>query len=562
MSSSVAHDYSRAVSFNNVSDEYLGLEESHPSIDFKDINFGYGSSLMSDISASYYNVEGSTNNYTLKPPIDYKKRKSSFSSTSSTPRKSILKNKLSPQQLQYNLKNSKSFGINYHENLDDLIKHYEPDDQPVDDTSNSTYGSKLKNSTTTGAAKTRRKSYSDMTPEELIALDPQFQTTKSKIDQFKFDSQKTYYLSERKSVVVPKLESHRLKPSSNYKSVNLNYKHDHFRLQRTILTLVDGTTHTMGSLVWMLQSNFLSDGDHVIIGSLLPTSAADDSSSIFKKCEQLISSFLQQLKPDLVLKVTVDYVINEPIQGATTKKDKDVLNYKVFINNLFNQYTPNLLVFGNKCTNPNFKYPMKLKNKNNKDKYLIKFSSYLIKYSTIPVILVNSHVRVSKPRKHSLGSTASIGSSQSSIESVSVKLEDINNDMDRFEEMMRRVSDKSFTEATEYMNMVQQQESQQDNLTVPQIKISDNKVSFNDNVRFNKVHNIYNSQFHRQSAGSAEMYKVKSLLDNSSDSISVTKSSKSEEIPTSGLTIKKIKNGLKKEPVKQEKKKSFWKKIF
>lgn len=526
--------YNQSVSFNNIHEVPITPQDETRNIDFKDINFGYGTSLINDIS-NYYS------NYTTD-----RKRKLLVQGI---PTKLILKNKLSPQQLQYNIENSKCLGKNYHENLDDIIQNYASDQAA--DVPDSTFGNKLKNAngTNLAAKKLRRKSYSEMTDEELMALDPQFQTTKLKIDQFKFDSKKTFYLPERKLVFVPKNEL-KLRPSLNYKSVNLTHKHENFKLNRTLLTIINGKSHSWNSLFWLLESDFLNDGDYLIISSLLPTSLSEHSNLLLEKCHNIIDSFVSHLKPNLRLKITVDLVINEPVQLITTKRDKDALNYKTFINNLYHQYTPNLVIFGNKTANVNFKYPIKLKDANNK--FLVKLSSYLLKYSTIPVIEVNTLLKTkSSLRKPSVVSLNSI-SSNSSISSSDDSFDEIAyNDPSKFSKMIGAVSDKSLNEAREYLNLVQQEET---NANVPQFK-----VSFNNDVQFEKVSSIYNSQLSKLNSGNSEMYKVRSLLNNSSDSLSETKLAKSDQ----GVSLKKIKSGLKKEePKPEKKKKSVWKKIF
>lgn len=535
---SVISDYSRIVSFNNVSNEPY---ESHPTINFNDINFGYGPSVINDISEYYDKGTLNSRDYSLK-------RRKLSAQSGSGPRKLILKNKLSNQQLEYNL-NHGGETINYHENLDDLINNY-------NDKSYSLYGEKLKNSI---ESKPRRKSYSDMTYEELNELDPQYQNTKSKIDQFKFDSQKTYYLPQRKSVTVPKIEVAKSKPNLNYKSINLNYKHEKFKLNRTLLVFIDGRKHTWHSLYYLINSDFLQDNDNVVISSLLPSTEIS-AQLIMDRCERLIKWFLSLMKRQLILRVTVDYVISE----------EKHLDYKKFIKNVFGQYNPNLLLFSNKSANLNFKYPMKI-SKQTQNKYLIKFSSYLIKYSSIPVILVNGQ------RKDRKSSIQSIQSEQSSISSnerngnedndtssdpsscpkPGMELDLTNVNPNTFVDLITKVSDRSLEDSREYLKIMGEEPT-------PAVKpgsVTFNKVSFK-SPKMAKVDSIYNSNLSKIKSNNEEMFKVKSLLE--SDNVSVNKSLKSESSGNSGgLTTKMIKKSLKREePKKPEKKKSFWKKVF
>lgn len=537
---SVISDYSRIVSFNNVTDEPY---EAQSAINFNDINFGYGASVINNISDYYSNNNLSVRDYSLK-------RRKLSAQSGSCPKKLILKNKLSAQQLEYNMNHCRET-INYHENLDDLINNY-------NDKSYSLYGEKLKSG---AEAKPRRKSYSDMTFEELNELDPQYQNTKSKIDQFKFDSQKTYYLPQRKSVAVPKIEVTKSRPNLNYKSINLNYKHEKFRLNRTLLLFVDGRKHTWNSLYYLINSNFLQDYDNLVISSLLPSSVSD-AQLIMNRCERLIKWFLSLLKTQLILRVTVDYVINEEAN----------LDYKKFIKNIFGQYNPNLLLFSNKSSNLNFKYPVKI-SKQTHSRFLIKFSSYLIKYSSIPVILVNGY------RNDRKGSIQSIQSEQSSISSndkigdeynednemnyepqqfypkkgVYIDLSDVN--YNTFADVICKISDKSLEDSKEYLKMMDDEP--------PASKpgsVTFNKVSFK-NRDMAKVDSIYNSNLSKIKSNNEDMFKVKSLLE--ADNVSVSKSVKSESSGNSGLTTKMIKKSLKKEePKKPEKKKGFWKKVF
>ena len=77
------------------------------------------------------------------------------------------------------------------------------------------------------------------------------------------------------------------------------------------------------------------------------------------------------------------------------------------IDHLFKQYQPNLIIIGNKSSNLNFKYPVKMNKLNNL--YLIKLSSYIVKYSTIPVILVGLLIGINDDNSNSSASNSVSG---------------------------------------------------------------------------------------------------------------------------------------------------------
>lgn len=612
--------FSRRVSFNNLDPQYNDVDfHAGPSAgangpsagpdrpQFNDINFGYGASVINDLS--YYDQARP------RPSARAKRKKLS-------PAKSILKNKLSPQQLQYNVRNSKTLGINYHETLEEIagaggggadgingtisstngagISAIGASDSDSDDEMNYTYGRKISSASQGGASqggasasagtalkpaasKLRRKSYSDMTDQELMALDPQFANTKSKIDQFKFDNHKTYYLPAKKQAVPPKLALNKVDAATNYKSINLTYKHDEFRLNRTVLAPVSGRAHTWTSLYWLIHSDFLQDGDYVIVSSLISPRAMEvknPSQLLLEKCTRLIDWFLNELASaaeggaganssansspganysssganssasgansssngansspgasangaganssanastnganastngasasttcggaGLRLKVTVEFIIDESLPNENGNKP--------FFSNLFHQYNPNLLVISNKSSNLNFKYPIKLKEA--KSKFLVKFSSFLVKYSTIPVVILNNGIPVpGLVRAQGLGrelgelerggreldpgslapgthkdSIVSMQSSNSSITSdrddtschssdsahssydsaqgteLYTSSFDLNNAFGVFETMIKRVSDKSLKESREYLQLLEEEGSPQ-----------------------------------------------------------------------------------------------------
>lgn len=348
--------------------------------------------------------------------------------------------------MQYNIQHSKSLGINYHDDLNDLAQNppVGPDgDVLMNDNPN----------------KSRRKSYSEMTNEELMALDPQFQTTKSKVtnvDQFKFDSQSTYYLPSLKKGGLSSsggLKSQSIYPSSNdnnYKSISLTVKHKNYdqtaafvpsdtddsfvNMNRTLLTVISGRRHTWNALDWLLNigdysncDGFLIDGDYLVVTSIIPLKFIKDMEAskkkshsvddiLYKKCQNLLDYIINQLpSPDLKLKITVEFITDVAAESGTSSK-KLLVGNKYMLSHVYKQYQPTLIVVGNRSTNLNFKYPIRLSksgavaptnnessniteeffsmtNNSESGHYLIKLSSYIIKYSTIPVIIVGNSTK-------------------------------------------------------------------------------------------------------------------------------------------------------------------------
>lgn len=534
--------YSRRVSFNSLNPDLNEPVTILP--DNIDINFGYGSSGVNDISKIF----STSPTYTLSSPtstsqIGSKKLKKN-------PSKSILKNKLNHDQLRHNL-NSQT--INYHEV--DM-------DNDSDDDNNKSEEKFIDRPEERG----RRKSYSEMTNEELMALDPQFQVPKtSNLDSYKFDNQKTYYLKNKKNYNVFNTAKNKLSPSHNYKLINLtiqNKKYDSTH-ERTILSLINGRKHTWNTIDWLISSNFLQDNDYIIISSLVPKQIENElnyKQILFKKCENIVNwlfSCDQLVK--LNLKITVELVIDD---SNSTKN---------YIRNLFLQYNPNVLVFGSKRHNLNFKYPVKrdgsgfkpppsiggissvtpVKEKV-KGQYIVKLPSYLIKYSSIPTIIVNP------PLESSTVSCSSSSIDSDLIEGISKPPIDYSN-INTYKNLLLDISTKSLEDLNHFLNHLDP------------VGFDGGGVKFNDSTKFDsKLHSIYSSQRRDLAKSSHEgMYKVKSLID---DAQPITKKNSLSSLnsnlnlgkvqSTGALTNKMIKSSLKKEPMKPEKKKSFWKKVF
>ncbi|KAK6199302.1 uncharacterized protein RJT21DRAFT_3111 [Scheffersomyces amazonensis] len=443
---SLPPSFSRRVSFNNLHPEYLlecpansyvptianSLNPNQSAINSANVSaslnqqsgqastdFGYGSTIYNnDLAKTYSHYTPYRKKLRLPDP----------------PSKSILKNKVSPQQLEFNITGKT---IDYHEDLDLLNDALDlnPNSEP----------------------RSRRKSYSDMTNEELMALDPQFQTTRPKtnVDQFKFDNQKTYYLTSSKRTSISGqgsgASSKLTYPSSNennYKSISITVKHDEYdtvSFGRTLLTVISGRKHTWNSLDWLFLINeyhnqnhtFLIDGDFLIISSLITQKfikeynprhhkrkSIDDY--LYAKGETLIHYLINALfeRFNLKLKITIEFVLeysDEDSSGPliSTPNSNNSWGNKYMLQHLFKQYHPNIILIGNKSSNLNFKYPIKIKKQFEKDEYLIKLASYIVKYSTIPVILVgNNNHEHHFQNPNAISSTSATASGLKFVDSV------------------------------------------------------------------------------------------------------------------------------------------------
>lgn len=571
------------------------------------------------------------------------------------PSKLILKNKLTPQQLSQNLHHALLLGVSYHGNLNDLVNNesdgiirLEADGVVIDVSPNDSEDEDA-GSPTPPQPSSRRKLYSQMTDEELMALDPQFAKPRtSSIDSFKFDSSTTYYSSGRrastgsatlpsqstsKQIVYPSLNE------NNYKSMSLTVRHQDYEVDtpctRTILTVISGRKHTWNSLDWLLltgsdlgkTSTFLQDGDYLVIAGLVPLKFMDGAEStkkqhtldekLYQKCNRLLNYVLDNLPdPLLRLKITVEFVLDIPPSDPLSPnyKKNQHTGTRYMLDNLFKQYQPTLVVVGNKSTNLNFKYPIRKRRQRSSvtsptapalaglakiqltstqssdggpDAYLIKLSSYLTKYLTVPLILVGNNtifhhkteLKVntavtfsdSKPpqaprsileveRKKSTASDISIESynghadsnSASSLEtpeqlheSVEALLE--SQSPDRFSMLLDSISQYSLVHLKNYLSI-----------------INDDSIEKLSPLLLNsKVHQVYSSigtgksLSQSQSNGGSKAYKVKSLI-----SYSEEEEKKNEKM----IHDKKLKKSVSRNSVvssddKKPKKKSFFQKL-
>lgn len=428
------HRYSRRVLFNNLD----------PDIDVSSKFYLYSTTQPHPQELEVSKMFG---NYTLAPRKRLK--------LPEAPSKLILKNKLSPVQLHQNLQHAMLLGVSYHGDLNALALH-PPDSVPrlelarvIGGTgpavqSDSDSESDLEDEKPVPLA--RRKLYSDMTAEELMALDPQFAKPKtSNLDNFKFDSKQTFYLpsARRSSTTATTLPKQVIYPSSNennYKLISLTMKHqdyDHDLLAtRTLLTVLSGRKHTWNTLDWLLLDGdvdapvFLQDGDYLVVAALVPLKYFGGPKKktleerLFHKCENLLNYVMQHLPdPLLRLKITVEFVIDVPPADPMTLGSKKApsTGTKFMLSHLFKQYLPTLVVLGNKLTNLNFKYPTRRSRgltsvlvpagtvalaklplqtglvscavETEADQYLIKLSSHVIRYSAVPVVVVGNSTK-------------------------------------------------------------------------------------------------------------------------------------------------------------------------
>lgn len=355
------------------------------------------------------------------------------------PSKLILKNKLTPTQLQLNIANAINSGIE----LSPTALTFNPDNDPEhgNDPSDDSLSSELEDEMP--APTTRRKLFAGMSDEELMALDPQFaKPSTSNLDRFKFDSVTTYYSPVRrrsstgnavttaqaaKGIAYPSLNE------NNYKCISLTLKHQDYDHEdtgnRTLLTVISGRKHTWNSLDWLLSneldqdksSGILKNGDYLVVAALVPFKYSETESKnglkkksvdeiLYKKCDLILQYILKSLpEASLKLRITVELVMDVPpsTQNGNLGTSGFKSGTKMMISHLYKQYNPFLVILGNRLTNLNFKYPIRLKGsisgpsgqkgsvlsgKNEREtaEFLIKLSSYVVKYSMVPVIFVGN----------------------------------------------------------------------------------------------------------------------------------------------------------------------------
>ncbi|ODV78747.1 uncharacterized protein CANTADRAFT_53277 [Suhomyces tanzawaensis NRRL Y-17324] len=522
--------FSRRVSFNNLHQDWAETEPpawnplytQNGNYDhFSDPNFGYGNSTVNDILKAY-----------SQQPVKKKLK------LPAPPSKSILKNKVSLQQLEYNSM-ARDVAV-------------ECEDDFTDNNKTLTLGEQTHAAPPPAAPSSRRKLYLGMTDEELMALDPQFKTTKAKtsnMENFKFDSQTTYYLPSRRpststigSQPAPRQVMYPSSNENNYKSISLTVKHnqfDQFPYNRTILTVLSGRRHTWNSVDWLLLINqsleesatsFLQDGDYLVISALIPLKFLNDYKKhakkpaalddyLYKKCENLLNYIVNNelLKAnDLRLKITVELVTdNDPLNGHII--NPRLTGTKYMLQHLFKQYQPSIVVVGNKSSNLNFKYPLKIKKQNQKDEFLIKLSSFVVKYSPVPVVLVGNSTEF-----HNKTGREAISSSAESIESTESftgpecdfgeQLATISESQSesRFEDMIKLISDKSLGDSRYYLEALN---SKDDNLKLDS-KIHSIYRSQTTGHRSNSLHRMTSadSSTHEMYSSNDPIYKVRSLI--------------------------------------------------
>ncbi|CCE72529.1 Piso0_000111 [Millerozyma farinosa CBS 7064] len=495
----------------------------------------------------------------------------------------------------------------------------------------------------------RQKSFSEMTDEELMELDPQYKLTKPRPDnlhQFKFDSQNTYWPSARRASLPSTSRGGRFSSdsssSNNYNSISLTVQHKSFvPSNRTIMAVISGRRHSWNALDALVTSagqedSLLANGDYLVVASLVPAryfteygknrcgstgsgasgappSAAACEESLSRRCDRLLSYITSRLHPGLAIKVTVEFVTDyigdnqssstgftwfegsfgntgssSPLSSsfpgasgsAVSSGGQGMANgagygssssrspksgYKYMLPLLYNQYQPTIVVVGTRSSNLNFKYPFKLRRNTNKarsvdrslsagplsvqatsspaaDEFMIKLASFLIKYSSVPVVVVgntckaaqNGHNVIYGEKKMSVTSSQSEESISSeskgpnayraetkcsTLADDSLKsdvCEMLQSDSEsRFADALTAISDRSHNHSVAYLSLLKSREtgssdaaqSEGISLDVPSVKYSDATLS--------KIHTIYSSQqleSASQTSNKDRLYKVKSMI--------------------------------------------------
>lgn len=430
--------YTRRVSFNNIDTD----DQTESTLGFNSYNF---LTTESPTHQKELDVTKFFGNYSmLTPTASFRKAVK----LPEPPQKLILKNKLTPAQLRSNIASAAILGP-------DCPFSSAFDDDPEGDIDES-LSSESEGEDEAPPPTVRRKLFQGLSDEELLALDPQFSKPQtSNLERFKFDSVTTYYSPARrtsalnitaqvaaaKQVVYPTLNE------NNYKSISLTLKHqdyDHSHIEnRTLLTVISGRKHTWNSLDWLLltpsnsanstpastqkPAGFLQDGDYLVVAALVPFKYLEAETksnlkkktideNLHKKCDLILRFILDNLPDALIkLRITVELIMDVPPNSpngtcSTSSKNHSKFGTKLMISHLYKQYNPSLVILGNRSTNLNFKYPLRIKNsvsgasgsktsvspasglKNEREaaEFLIKLSSYMVKYSTVPVILVGN----------------------------------------------------------------------------------------------------------------------------------------------------------------------------
>lgn len=318
------------------------------------------------------------------------------------PNKLILKNKVSPEQLLIN-----ETTINFHGDLDELALFTAAN---IDNVASSSLNGANGDGVTSPP---RRKLYAEMTDEELMQLDPQYAQKLVNVSQYKFDSKQGFYAGTSKTNSDPAYPTakYALLGVDNYKLVLLTVKHNGYEqctTNRTILAYISGRRHLWNGLDWMLSHNqsvtdleiFLTHGDYLVVAALIPQRFITDHAKLNKRnrLEEVLydkgNQILEHLltlpllsQRDLRLKITVELIMDNVIADTPTVRNKKPQGNKYALGNLYRQYHPNMLVMGTKLANFNFKYPTQRKQLA-RDEYLVKLTSYVMKYSVVPVLLV------------------------------------------------------------------------------------------------------------------------------------------------------------------------------
>lgn len=399
--------------------------------------------------------------------------------------------------------------------------------------------------------KQRRKLLSDMSDEEVLALDPQYVTTKSRVSNvkdYKFDMQPFFYNEQSKRLGLRKSDPGNVmlkSPEENYSSLSLTKSlrgYYEAKFFRTLLLVLTSPEQIEKFFDWLIrrEPGFLIDGDHLVVPYLIPKSfekqvcQKKSFEDVFARYgEKLLARICDEIpESDLKLKITLELVADKT---SSHNPYESRSGYKYMISRVFKQYQPMLIVVDNKSKSLNFKYNLQAQTNSNiatpkyshstgphhvrsfsassygseqKRKYLIKLSSYIIKHSPVPVILIGniSATESSSSSSDSDGSAVSLNSfSEDSVESLKVSLEhskihkiigDLthSDSVFRFKDMLALVSDKSKEELQLYIHSIT---SSQDYL-------------LENGPTHSSIHSAYMSQ--QSSKAESNKYKVKCLL--------------------------------------------------
>ncbi|CDO94775.1 unnamed protein product [Kluyveromyces dobzhanskii CBS 2104] len=208
----------------------------------------------------------------------------------------------------------------------------------------------------------KKKSYVDMTDEELAVLERQLRSggrqTSTDLNHFDFSQQNKLYIgstASRPSVSTKNSKSNAKsadltltypsRPSITHKAISITKEHDRYRKLypeeegRTIVCFINGRRHTWATADWFIKEA-ARDGDHLVIATSLPmyeeliniikkNSASEHCHSQVRLEEYTFDGKIKNKTPSAVVELPfrqLGLIINQ-LDHLTTYKCENILNY-------------------------------------------------------------------------------------------------------------------------------------------------------------------------------------------------------------------------------------------